>query len=43
MEHERGYKCPVEEGDIIEAKCEGIGKKGDGIFKKDRFVIRWHI
>ena len=39
MKHERGYKCPVKEGDIIEAKCEGKGTKGDGICKIDGFVI----
>ncbi len=39
MEHNRGYKCPVKEGDIVEAKCEAIGEKGDGICKIDGFVI----
>ncbi len=39
MEHNRGYKCPVKEGDIVEAKCEGTGEKGDGICKVNGFVI----
>ncbi len=39
MEHNRGMKCPVKEGDIIEVKCEGKGEKGDGICKIDGFVI----
>lgn len=30
---------PVEEGDRLELKCEGIGSKGDGIFKYKGFVI----
>ena len=32
-------KVPVKVGDVIEEKCIAIGKKGDGIFKKDGFVI----
>ena len=32
-------KSPVREGDIIDEKCIAIGKKGDGIFKKEGFVI----
>ena len=30
---------PVKEGDEIEMKCISIGKKEDGIFKHDNFVI----
>lgn len=31
---------PVEVGDIIESECEGIGSKGDGIFKTgEGFVV----
>lgn len=39
MEEKREYRCPVEEGEIVEAKCEGQGEKGDGIFKVAGFVI----
>lgn len=30
---------PVKVGDVLELKCEGIGKKGDGIFRVSRFVV----
>ncbi len=30
---------PVSEGEEVEMKCISIGKKGDGVFKKDNFVI----
>ena len=30
---------PVREGDLIELTCISIGKKGDGIFKHEKFVI----
>jgi len=39
MQHNRGFKCPVKEGDIVEVRCEGKGEKGDGICKIDGFVI----
>ena len=31
--------CPVKEGDELDLKCISIGKKGDGIFKIEGFVI----
>jgi len=36
---EYGTTPPVKEGDVIESKCISIGKKGDGIFKHDNFII----
>ena len=30
---------PVKEGEELESKCISIGKKGDGIFKFENFVI----
>ncbi len=30
---------PVKEGDIITERCYSIGKKGDGIFKYERFIV----
>ena len=32
-------KNPVKVNDILELKCEEIGEKNDGIFKKDGYVI----
>jgi len=34
-----GKKAPVKEGDIVDLKCISIGKKDDGIFKHEGFVI----
>ena len=34
-----GSISPVKVGDEIDVKIEGIGSKGDGIAKKDNFVI----
>lgn len=36
---EEEFKCPVQEGEEYSLTCEGIGNKGDGIFKVERFVI----
>ena len=33
------YEVPVKEGDQFEVKIEAIGDKGDGIAKKDGFVL----
>ncbi len=30
---------PVNVGEVIVAKCEGIGAKGAGMFKKEGFII----
>jgi len=32
-------EVPVKEGDTISLKCISIGKKGDGIFKHEGFII----
>jgi len=32
-------KRPVKEGDILTETCIAIGRKGDGVFKKDGFII----
>ena len=32
-------KPPVSEGDILTLKCISQGKKGDGIFKIEKFVV----
>lgn len=32
-------QAPVEEGDILTLQCTSKGKKGDGLFKKENFVI----
>lgn len=32
-------KVPIKIGDIVDLECISIGKKGDGIFKKDGFVV----
>jgi len=34
-----GQLAPVNEGDEIEVKIETVGKKGDGIAKRDGFVL----
>jgi len=46
MRHERGEHsfrprnfAPVKVGDELEVKIEAIGEKGDGIAKKDGFVL----
>ena len=42
MRNDRGFKpkiAPVKEGDEIEVKIEAVGEKGDGIAKKDGFVL----
>ena len=33
------YNPPVEENQIIKAKCIALGNKGDGIFKHEKYVI----
>lgn len=35
----RSFAAPVKVGDEFEVNIEGIGEKGDGIAKKDGFVI----
>ena len=32
-------RCPIKEGEIIDLECISIGKKGDGIFKIEGFVV----
>ena len=32
-------ETPVKEGDALELECISIGKKGDGIFKHEGFII----
>jgi len=41
VEEKKGFDLPkpVKEGDIIEVTIESVGAKGDGIAKKDGFVI----
>ena len=39
MENGQRYECPVNEGDILTIECMSKGEKGDGIFKKEGFVI----
>ena len=41
MEEKKGFELPkpVKEGDIVEVTVESVGAKGDGIAKKDGFVI----
>ncbi len=41
MEEKKGFDLPkpVKEGDIVEVTVESVGAKGDGIAKKDGFVI----
>ena len=31
--------APIREGEELDVKIESVGKKGDGIAKKDNFVI----
>lgn len=40
-EEKKGFDLPkpVKEGDIVEVTVESVGAKGDGIAKKDGFVI----
>ncbi len=35
----RSFTAPVKVGDEIDVKIEAVGEKGDGIAKKDGFVI----
>ncbi len=35
----RSFEAPIKVGDEVDVKIEGIGEKGDGIAKKDGFVI----
>ena|SRR3989338_1729891 len=35
----RSFSSPVNVGDEIEVKIEAVGEKGDGIAKKDGFVL----
>ena len=44
MRHERGRRdfatfAPVKVGDELDVKIEAVGEKGDGIAKKDGFVL----
>ncbi len=41
MEENKGFELPkpVKEGDMVEVTVESVGAKGDGIAKKDGFVI----
>jgi len=42
MQHDRGFKpkfAPVKVGDELDVKIEAVGEKGDGIAKKDGFVL----
>lgn len=42
MRNDRGFRpkvAPVKEGDELEVKIEAVGEKGDGIAKKDGFVL----
>jgi predicted RNA-binding protein with TRAM domain len=41
VEENKGFELPkpVKEGDIVEVTVESVGAKGDGIAKKDGFVI----
>lgn len=33
------FEKPVFQGEVVRLKCEGQGKMGDGLFKKDGFAI----
>jgi len=35
----RGFEPPVKVGDELEVKIEAVGEKGDGIAKKNGFVL----
>ena len=35
----RGFTAPVKVGDELDVKIEAVGEKGDGIAKKDGFVL----
>jgi len=41
VEEKKGFDLPkpVKEGDVIDVTVESVGAKGDGIAKKDGFVI----
>ena len=40
MEYERGFRqAPVNVGDELDVKIEAVGEKGDGIAKKEGFVL----
>ncbi|MFH2019952.1 MAG: TRAM domain-containing protein [archaeon] len=39
MRDNMGNTAPVQEGEELEVKIEAIGDKGDGIAKKDGFVL----
>ena len=39
MRNERTEQRLVKSGDVMELECISIGKKGDGIFKTEGFVI----
>jgi predicted RNA-binding protein with TRAM domain len=41
VEEQKGFELPkpVKEGDIVDVTVESVGAKGDGIAKKDGFVI----
>jgi len=36
---QRSFMAPVKVGDEIDVKIEAVGEKGDGIAKKDGFVL----
>ncbi len=38
-EEEEGFDKPVSEGEIVEVEVEDLGSKGDGIARKEGFVI----
>ena len=37
--HDRGLTAPVKVGDELDVRIEAVGEKGDGIAKKNNFVI----
>ena len=40
MQQDRGFRqAPVNVGDELDVKIEAVGEKGDGIAKKDGFVL----
>lgn len=39
MEYDEERKPPVRKGDMVKLQCKGLGHKGDGVFKKDGFMI----
>ena len=40
MQQDRGFRqAPVNVGDELDVKIEAVGEKGDGIAKKEGFVL----